>query len=62
MDEIIENGYNLNIPRYVNTANDVEEIDFAKVTAEMEETDKEIAKVSEDLKASFAELGLQFPF
>ena len=62
MEEIIENGYNLNIPRYVNTAEDVVEIDLAKLTEEMQETDKEIERVSEELKASFDLLGLKFPF
>lgn len=62
MDEIIENGYNLNIPRYVDTADEVEEIDLAKVAADIEKIDGEISKVSEDLKASFDQLGLKYPF
>ena len=62
MDEIIENGYNLNIPRYVDTADEVEEIDLAKVAADIEKINGEISKVSEDLKASFDQLGLKYPF
>ena len=62
MDEIIANDYNLNIPRYVNTADEVEEIDLAKTTENIEEIDKEIDKVSKDLKEMFDQLGLKFPF
>lgn len=62
IDEIIENGYNLNIPRYVDTSEPVPEINLAKLTEDMAQTDAEIAKVSEDLKTSFDLLGLKFPF
>lgn len=37
MDEIIENGYNLNIPRYVDTSEEEEEVDIAEVKAELED-------------------------
>lgn len=60
--EIEENGYNLNIPRYVNTNDDVEEIDLNAVAEKLAETDAEIEKVSAELKKSFDELGLKFPF
>ena len=35
IEEIIKNGYNLNIPRYVDTSEKEEEIDIAKVKAEL---------------------------
>ena len=35
MDEIIENGWNLNIPRYVDTSEEEVEIDIAAVKAEL---------------------------
>ena len=31
MDEIVENGYNLNIPRYVDTSDEEEEVDISEV-------------------------------
>ena len=62
MDEIIENGYNLNIPRYVDTSDEVAEIDLAKLTEELRKTDEDIAKVSDELRKSFTELGVEFPF
>lgn len=35
MQEIIDNGYNLNIPRYVNTFEEEEQIDIAQVKSEL---------------------------
>ena len=35
MQEIVDNGYNLNIPRYVDTSEEEEEIDIAAVKAEL---------------------------
>jgi len=60
--EIVENDYNLNIPRYVDTSEPEKEIDFDKVTKELKDIDTEISTVSENLKKSFDELGLVFPF
>ena len=37
MSEIIENGYNLNIPRYVDTSETEEEIDIARLKEELTE-------------------------
>ena len=54
MDEIIANGYNLNIPRYVDTSEEEEQIDIAKVRSELAEiTTKKLAaidKVNSTLK------------
>ncbi|MCR5421553.1 MAG: type I restriction-modification system subunit M [Lachnospiraceae bacterium] len=62
MEEIEENGYNLNIPRYVDTSEEEPEIDLEEVAREIENTNKEIESVSSELKKSFDELGLTFPF
>ena len=62
MQEIIDNGYNLNIPRYVDTAENEKELDIEEIINSIQNTDVEIAKVSEDLKKSFDELGIKFPF
>ena len=61
MDEIKANGYNLNIPRYVDTFEEEEPIDLADVTQRIETTDKEIAETENVLKSYFAELGIKFP-
>jgi type I restriction enzyme M protein len=54
MDEIIANDYNLNIPRYVDTSEEEEQIDIAKVRSELTEiTTKKLAaidKVNSTLK------------
>jgi len=62
MDEIIENDYNLNIPRYVDTSEPELEIDLAEVSGKISAANEEIAKVSAELKESFDLLGLKFPF
>ena len=62
MAEIIENDYNLNIPRYVDTSEKEEEIDLKTLTDELKMTDKEIENVEEQLKQSFKQIGLEFPF
>ena len=62
MDEIRENGFNLNIPRYVDSSEKVAEIDLQEVAGEIRKTNEEIGKVSDELKKSFDLLGLEFPF
>lgn len=62
MKEIEENGYNLNIPRYVDTFEKEPEIDLAQVTADIRRLQKEIKEVDAQLKPYFEELGLDFPF
>ncbi|MFR0600390.1 type I restriction-modification system subunit M [Lactobacillus equicursoris] len=44
MDEIKENEYNLNIPRYVDTFEEEPPIDIVALSKEMQETDKQIAE------------------
>ena len=62
MAEIIENGYNLNIPRYVDTFEPEPEIDLAEVAGEIRKLQAEIRDVDAQLKPFFDELGLDFPF
>lgn len=62
MDEIKENGYNLNIPRYVDTFEKEPEIDLAAVSAEIRGLQKDIKEIDAQLKPYFEELGLDFPF
>ena len=62
MSEIIENGYNLNIPRYVDTFEEEEPVDLEAVVKEIEDCDKEnSSKPEEVLKGYFDQLGLHFP-
>lgn len=55
-DEIRENEFNLNIPRYVDTFEPEPEIDLAEVNKAMAETNKEIAQNEDELLAMLQEL------
>lgn len=62
MAEIAANGFNLNIPRYVDTFEPEEEIDLNEVAAEIRRLQGEIKEIDAQLKPYFEELGLDFPF
>ena len=62
MAEIEDNGFNLNIPRYVDTFEPEEEIDLNEVAAEIRRLQAEIRGIDSELKPYFDELGLDFPF
>lgn len=61
VDEIAENGFNLNIPRYVDTSKPEEPIDLAAVTAELHALDKEMATSTDEIRAFCKELGIEAP-
>ena len=56
--EIVENDYNLNIPRYVDTFEEEEPVDIEAVQAEIAATEQEIAAVQAKMDAFLKELGL----
>jgi type I restriction enzyme M protein len=58
LDEIAENDYNLNIPRYVDTFEEEEPIDIETVMAEIKKIDVEMKQVDEELNVCLRELGL----
>ena len=58
MEEIKENDYNLNIPRYVDTFEEEEPIDLQAVSERIACIDKEIANIDEQLAVYLRELGL----
>jgi len=58
LDEIAENDFNLNIPRYVDTLEEEEEIDVAAVEREIERLEGELAEVRVRMKAYLKELGV----
>ncbi|MGN0957971.1 MAG: type I restriction-modification system subunit M [Selenomonas bovis] len=55
-DEIRENDYNLNIPRYVDTFEPEPPIDLAVLTKKMAETQADLAQSETELKAMLGEL------
>ncbi|WP_066875277.1 type I restriction-modification system subunit M [Clostridium mediterraneense] len=58
MEEIKENDYNLNIPRYVDTFEEEEEIDIKAVQESIKARDEKIAELYKQLKQDLKELGL----
>ena len=58
LDEIKENEYNLNIPRYVDTFEEEEEIDIQATQKEIDELEKQLADVQKKMQGYLKELGL----
>lgn len=61
LDEIKENDYNLNIPRYVDTFEDEEPIDLKAVVKELETIESEIQTVDTEIEKYCKELGIKAP-
>lgn len=57
-EEIIKNDYNLNIPRYVDTSEEEEELNVDDVRAEIAKAKKEEADAIAKINAMMTELGL----
>lgn len=57
-EEIQENDFNLNIPRYVDTFEEEPEVDIAKVQAKIEELEKELVSVQSEMKDYLKKLSL----
>ena len=55
-EEILENEFNLNIPRYVDTFEEEPEVDIAKVQGEIETLEKELVVVQDEMKKYLKEL------
>lgn len=58
-DDIVANDFNLNIPRYVDTTEEEEEIDLKALTQSMRETDKQIKEENATLVGMMKELTFQ---
>lgn len=58
LSEIKDNGYNLNISRYINLSKDEEIIDLNKVNERLTEIEKEIIKARDEHNKYLEELGL----
>lgn len=55
-DDIENNDFNLNIPRYVDTSEEEEEVDLKSLTAEIRSTNVEIKSGNAQLKAMLSDL------
>ena len=58
ISEIIENDWNMNIPRYVNTMDDEEEIDIDIVRTEIKQLQEKQILVEEELSRRLREIGI----
>lgn len=58
MDEIIENDYNLNIPRYVDTFEEEEPVDLEAVRNKVKELDSETKAAIDKAESFMRQLGL----
>lgn len=58
LDEVRENDYNLNIPRYVDTFEEEEEIDLNEVLKLIEQDKKEIAELEREITDQLKLLGV----
>jgi type I restriction enzyme M protein len=58
-EEIAGNGYNLNIPRYVDTFEPEEEIDVAAVQKDIQRIEAELAEVRAKMAGYLKELGVE---
>ena len=56
LDEIKDNDYNLNIPRYVDTFEEEEPIDLDLVQRQLSDIDKEISEVESEINDYLKEL------
>lgn len=60
IEEIKENDYNLNIPRYVDTFEEEEQIDLEEVNKQLEQDNKEIAELEAEINEQLKILGIKF--
>jgi len=61
LEEIQENDYNLNIPRYVDTFEEEEPVDLDAVVKELEQIEDEIKEVDAEIEKYCNELGIKTP-
>ncbi|MCK5197086.1 MAG: N-6 DNA methylase [Spirochaetales bacterium] len=61
LEEIVENEYNLNIPRYVDTFEEEEPVDLDAVVAELKSIEAEIGDVDKRIVDQCKELGIPAP-
>jgi type I restriction enzyme M protein len=62
MEEIKENDYNLNIPRYVDTFEEEEAVDLDAVSAELKALEVDMSSTDETIAKFCDELGIAKPF
>ena len=61
LEEISENDYNLNIPRYVDTFEEVDPVDLGKVVHEIRSLDSEMRENDKLISDFCRQLGIEAP-
>lgn len=59
LEEIKENDYNLNIPRYVDTFEEEEELDLDEINRMIEQDNRDIAALEKEIAEQLALLGVK---
>jgi len=62
LEEIKENDYNLNIPRYVDTFEEEEKVDLEQVALRLQEIENESKEIDEKIRNYCEELWIKSPF
>ena len=62
LEEVKENDYNLNIPRYVDTFEEEEPVDLDSVSSELVELEKEMDEINNHIAGFCKELNISTPF
>lgn len=61
LEEVKENDFNLNIPRYVDTFEEEEPVDLEQVVKELRELESKISDVDKEILKNCQELGIEAP-
>jgi len=62
MDEVKENDYNLNIPRYVDTFEEEEPVDLDLVSSELQALESDMSETDKTILDFCNELNIKAPF
>ncbi len=62
LDEIAENDYNLNIPRYVDTFEEEESVDLQEVAQDLKKLNEDMKQTDQTIAEYCKELGIEAPF
>jgi len=62
LEEIEENDYNLNIPRYVDTFEEEEDVDLEQVSVEIQSLEEDLTETNQTIQSFCKELNISTPF
>ena len=62
LQEIEENDFNLNIPRYVDTFEEEEDVDLEQVSQEIQSIEEELSETNKTIQSFCKEINISTPF